>query len=519
MSYAPPSAQAATSRKRSMVPWLAAGCVALCLAVLCVAIGAGGFFYYNQRSVATVSAPSVEYILDATQRMAQMANGENDTRLNVARGVLAEIVRPSDPAVTAGLRVFGSGAQPAACSDTALLVPLAPASQPRISTHLLSITNGVNPDAAMSQAMISAIRDLAALKGKHTLVVVTGGADSCTPQAGDLIAAEAQKAGIDLKLFMIGYQVPDSDGNAIKGLVDSAGGNYINADNKEKLTEVISAIQQYVQDQKATTVTNVMGTAVAAVGTQNVIVAGTQPVAGTAVPVNTATPAVNSTPGPSTTPPAGATTAPTQGGVAIGTGQTACDHPYFPMRPGSTWTFATDNGPMTWTVSGVTGDQTEATAAMDFHEDKLSGTYNWHCTADGIESYDFNLLSVQGVTGNIKVTQHSGTWLPAVDKLVPGATWDNSYTLQISVDSTTISETFNQHFTLAGTEQHDVAGKSMEALHINSTSSVQVTAAVGGGTYDSSATYLLVRGVGPVLLTNTFSSSTSSSTLTSYSIP
>jgi hypothetical protein len=30
---------------------------------------------------------------------------------------------------------------------------------------------------------------------------------------------------------------------------------------------------------------------------------------------------------------------------------------------------------------------------------------------------------------------------------------------------------------------------------------------------------LLVRGIGPVLLTNTFASSTSSSTLTSYSIP
>jgi hypothetical protein len=523
MSYTPQSPQAAPPRKRSLIPYLAAGCAVLGLCVICAALFGGGYFFYTQRSVTTVSAPSVEYILDATQRMSQLAEGENDTRLNVARGVLAEIVRPSDPAVTAGLRVFGSGAQPAACSDTALLVPLAPASQPRISTHLLSITNGVNPDAAMSQAMISAIRDLAALKGKHTLVVVTGGADSCTPQAGDLIAAEARKAGIDLKLFMIGYQVPDSDGNAIKGLVDSAGGNYINADNKEKLTEVISAIQQYVQDQKATTVTNVMGTAVAAVGTQNVIVAGTQPATGTAIPNNAATPAANSTPGPSTTPPAGATTAPTQGGVAIGTGQTACDHPYFPMRPGSTWTFSTDNGPMTWTVSGVTGDQTEATAVMNFTESSVSGIYNWHCTAEGIQSYDFGSLAGTGGTANIKVTQHSGTWLPPVDKLVAGATWDNSYTFEATDSSggTSISltETFNQHFTLTGTEQHDVAGQSMEALHIDTTGTVQVQASTGTTTINTTATYLLVRGVGPVLLTSQFQTYKSSSTLTSYSIP
>jgi hypothetical protein len=518
MSYTPQSPQAVPPRQRSLIPYLAAGCAVLGLCVICAALFGGGYFFYTQRSVTAVSAPSVEYILDATQRMAQMAAGENDTRLNVARGVLAEIVRPSDPAVTAGLRVFGSGAQPAACSDTALLVPLTPASQPQISTHLLSITNGVNPDAAMSQAMIFAIRDLATLKGKHTLVVVTGGADSCTPQAGDLIAAEAQKAGIDLKLFIVGYQVPDSEGNAIKGLVDSAGGNYIKADNKEKLSEVIAAIQQYVEDQKATTVSNVLGTAAAAVGTQNVIVAATQPAAGTTVPGNNATPAASATPLSANTPGGTAT----QGGLAPGTGETACDHPYFPMRLGATWAFATDSGPFTWTISGVTGDQTDATAAMDYKSDKFSGTYNWHCTADGIQSFDFgNMVNTSGI--NIKVTQHSGTWLLPVDKLVPGATWDNSYSLEgtdTSGGSTDpVTETYTQHFTLVGTEPHDVAGQSMEALHIDSTSHIQVTASTGSGTFDSSATYLLVRGIGPVLLRTTFASSTSNSTLTSYSIP
>ena len=275
MSDVSSSSQPAPARKRSIVPWLAAGCLGAVLLLACLSLAGLSIFYYSQRTVTSTSAPSVEYILDATQRMAQQAEGENDTRLNVARGVLAEIVRPSDPAVTAGLRVFGSGSQAAACNDTALLVPLAPASQGQISTHLLSITSGASADAAMSQAMISAIRDLAGLKGKHTLVVVTGGGNSCSPQAAELIAAEAQKASIDLKLFVVGFQVSEGDGNAIKGVVDASGGNYINADNKEQLTDVLGSIQQFVQDQNANTVTNVMGTAVAAVGTQNVIAAGT----------------------------------------------------------------------------------------------------------------------------------------------------------------------------------------------------------------------------------------------------
>src|SRR5260221_13111909 len=125
MSYVSQSSPAAPPRKRSIVPWLAAGCLAALLALACVTLGVAGYVYYSRSGQpVAVRAPSVEYILDATQRMSQMADGENDTRLNVARGVLAEIVRPSDPAVTAGLRVFGSGAQPAACGDTTLLVPL-----------------------------------------------------------------------------------------------------------------------------------------------------------------------------------------------------------------------------------------------------------------------------------------------------------------------------------------------------------------------------------------------------------
>src|SRR5579859_5096671 len=149
MSYPSPASPAAPVRKRGALTWVAGGCAALLLCVLCAAVGGAGYYFYSQRLVTTASAPSVEYILDATQRMAQKADGENDTRLNVARGVLAEIVRPSDPALTAGLRVFGTGAQSAACTDTTLLVPLAPANQGQISSHLLSITSGVNPAAAI----------------------------------------------------------------------------------------------------------------------------------------------------------------------------------------------------------------------------------------------------------------------------------------------------------------------------------------------------------------------------------
>ncbi len=521
---------AAPARKRNLVPWIAGGCVVLGLCFLCAASLGGYYLFTTRRTAATTSVPSVEYILDATQRMAQPAAGENDTRLNVARGVLAEIVRPSDPAVTAGLRVFGSGAQPAACSDTDLLVPLALANQTQISTHLLSITHGVNADAAMGQAMLSAIRDLGALKGKHTLVVVTGGADSCNPQAGALMAAEAQKAGIDLKLFVVGYQVTDDDGSAIKGLVDASGGNYIKADNKEQLKEVLVSIQQFVQDNQSTTVTKVLATAAAAVGTQNVVVAGTPAANVTAAASATGTPAPNGTPssnstsGPvSTVAPASTVAAATQGsGGSAVTGQTACDNPYFPMRTGATWTFATDNGAVTWTVTGVTGDTTTADSVMVFKTTDLTGTYHWHCTPDGLVSYDFSSLNGSSGTVSFNLTNHSGTWLPQADKLVPGAAWDNAYTLQgtDSSSGTSFSNTQTQHFTLVGIEPHDVLGKTLDALHIETTGTSSFSATGAGAlSYPIASTYIMARGVGPVQIESKYGTVASTTTLTSYSIP
>src|SRR5260221_14233601 len=114
-STASPS-PAALPRRSNATTYLVAGCGLLSLCAFCAGVAGAGYYLYKGRSIPKASAPSVEDILDATQRMAQMANGENDTRLNVARGVLAEIVRPSDSAVTAGLPGFGTGARPAACS-------------------------------------------------------------------------------------------------------------------------------------------------------------------------------------------------------------------------------------------------------------------------------------------------------------------------------------------------------------------------------------------------------------------
>src|SRR5258706_12215022 len=108
-----------------------AGCAVLLLCGLgLVAAGGLGYIWYQQGAVVAIAdaePASVEYILDASPRMTKPFKGQ--TRLEVARSVLAEVVRPADVGVAAGLRTFGSGVVATACQDTSLLVPVAVANQ------------------------------------------------------------------------------------------------------------------------------------------------------------------------------------------------------------------------------------------------------------------------------------------------------------------------------------------------------------------------------------------------------
>jgi hypothetical protein len=249
-----------TPAPRRSLSWLGLvlGCVGLFVCGLAVVVAAGSFWFLRSRAQTTT--PTVEYILDASPRMTQASEG--GTRLSIAQAVLAEIVRPADTAVTAGLRVFGTGHQPAVCQDTDLLVPLTPASQGLISDRLAALTGGAGADAALADAMVAAIRDLAAKPGLHSLVVVTGGADSCNPEAGQLIAREAGKAGIKLELFVVAFQVSDEDAAAIKGVVDqTSGATYLSAADADELRQTLAAIQAHVDHPTTTTVAGVVATA------------------------------------------------------------------------------------------------------------------------------------------------------------------------------------------------------------------------------------------------------------------
>lgn len=168
--------------------------------------------------------------------------------------------------------------------------------------------------------------------------------------------------------------------------------------------------------------------------------------------------------------------------------QSACDHPYFPLRAGASWQSLRGTAAWTLTAEAVNGDLANANVTMSDRSNDTALTYTWTCTSAGIVYFRFddiarmaaNLLSYYGALDsyytqlqnqpldsaadvaaiNLAVSNSSGVTLPPAAELVPGATWSSAYTLQYFNQPAISPEAFvNQ--TLEVVETH-TAGEAQE---------------------------------------------------------
>lgn len=414
---------------------------------------------------------------------------EEGTRIEVARQVMAEVVRPANPELRAGLRLFGSGAVQTACEDTELIVPYAPSNQSTIASSLQDVQPGTSSDAALAEAMIAAIRDLSSSEGPHSLVIVTGGEDTCNPQAGELLAQEAERAGIDLQTYVVGFQLSDQAEEAIKGMIgDTPGTEFHTADNRSELKQVLEQVQGEI-DQRAAAA-----------------LAGTPP-----------TGSESSGDDPDEDRPE-----PTQGAG----GRTACDHPYFPLRQGAQWRYQGGEVPMAWSVDSVSGDQTNATAlvTIDFGEGQLQ--YEWTCDSQGLHFY-FSAINFAGETPGeitIETTSHGGPMLLSADQLEPGATWSSAFTTNVTtavagVEATMTVDTEQSHTAGEPTSVTVPAG-TFEALPVTIEGTTSASG-LGMNTGETSFTTTLWfgRDAGIVRIESSGMSGSYTQDLVSYTIP
>lgn len=193
--------------------------------------------------------------------------------------------------------------------------------------------------------------------------------------------------------------------------------------------------------------------------------------------------------------------------------QSACDHPYMPLREGATWTYDTGDGTFTWEVTTVEGDLDEATATVLVTLDDLTLNYTWNCqSGQGISSFDF---AGQGLGSafpemTMELTNGEGEFLPPEEEMVPGHSWTASFdqtvtiavnegdqSLEINADMNTV-----QNSTLLSLDPVSAAGETVDGAQIEQVNDITVEMDMMGTAVEQTQSltmlFALGRGVGMV---------------------
>jgi hypothetical protein len=244
--------------------------------------------------------------------------------------------------------------------------------------------------------------------------------------------------------------------------------------------------------------------------------------------------------GAAATPATGSTPVALATGTALPEGweaESACDHPYWPIRQGASWTYSgtSEGAAYSYTVNvvSISGDLDEAQAVLEAvytSEVTFTATWNFTCSAErGLSSYDFfgnSGMSVEGMTMTGDFSGEGQLLLPA-EQLVPGASWAVAFAGEMTMsagDDLTMTGTSSYNFnnTVSAVGPVDVEGGNSYSDSVTVTQTGTVSTEINaagisapGVTVDISGTRTYARGVGPV--SDIFAGG--SATLVSYTIP
>jgi len=167
---------------------------------------------------------------------------DGGTKIAVAKRALNRVVDhlPGDAQV--GLRVYGARVDdendPAACTDSELVVPIGPADKPALKAQIARYRPlGETP---ISYSLKQAAQDLGG-SGRRTVVLVSDGRESCGEDPC-VTAANLAKQGIDLKLDVIGLAVSGATRSQLQCIADRGRGTYADAKNAKQIEDSLDQL-------------------------------------------------------------------------------------------------------------------------------------------------------------------------------------------------------------------------------------------------------------------------------------
>ncbi len=180
---------------------------------------------------------NLEIVLDVSGSMNTKLG--NTTRWKTALDVLGQVIDEVPDDLHVGLRVYGhryASRSAQTCTDTELVVPIAPLDRRRILTTASRLRpRGETP---LIRSVLQTVGDLKT-KGGGSVILITDGEESCK---GDprTAAAELEASGLNLTLNIVGFTLTGQATEAALGaLAGSTGGRYYSAQDGSQLSRAV----------------------------------------------------------------------------------------------------------------------------------------------------------------------------------------------------------------------------------------------------------------------------------------
>ncbi len=186
----------------------------------------------------------------------------------------------------------------------------------------------------------------------------------------------------------------------------------------------------------------------------------------------------------STSPPttAGTTTSVTAEAstTTVAAAPATCDHPYFPARDGTIWTYENlDGDTAVWMITSTSAAGTEAVMEADLTspDGVITARVNLTCGDFGISAPE---LAITGLPSGAEVTQitDDGVFLLPADQLTEGATWASVVMITAELPGGVAFEIERfTNYTVLGFEDVTVPAGTFSALKIRSETMLNIGAA------------------------------------------
>ena len=217
-----------------------------------------------------------------------------------------------------------------------------------------------------------------------------------------------------------------------------------------------------------------------------------------------------------------------------GSPQSACDHPYLPLRLGATWTYDNDAETLIWEVIDIQGDLNNATAVLRISVSDVVIDYSWSCSLrEGLSSFGFVNLGIADLGADMTLEQKSadGYFLLPADQLVPGATWvlnlESAFSFSQEAGDQTISVTGDiitvQNNEVVGADPVEFDGQTVDGIQVQQINTIDMVMSMLGTVLEQGQIVTndtrFGKGIGMVTQTSVTDFGPATMALISYHIP